>query len=1101
MRAIDRFDRFSKPLHNGQDQLKNLIFDRYPVLKTDDYCNLDLVYNGNFDSDYVWLVDKNIKIYDSFPWWFKPRAIDDVQIHEFPYVYKESRKVKQWDKVRLVPTKKTDNAPKQHIHICGEYDVYKGNKQFDVFYIGTNQNDIDSLSQKVPHLQTVDTWYQAQSRSYTDMFWVIWEDVNVRDTFKFSYKPDEWSHDYVHVFGNGDIDTLDGVALFPKNYPITEKELQHRFYVNKKEVRIMASEPKTYDKFTINTYKEYENALQKSSTEMFWGMPSDIDIVDDTVFEYYISHHDKTLKEKNHVWLNHNKYNGLVLFSKHSPVTQKEIEYRFISNRIEHKIVASKPKPFEIFGVNSYDDYLNALDKSNTHMFVGIPSDVKLKDNFDIDQYFLDQTELDTGTTHLFLNGEHFDGVALYSKSNKVTAKEIEHRFYSNKKEHDIAASDPLPYEKFVVNNYNDYLNALKETKSDLFWAIPSDVNVKDEFDFNLYFSYHNKFDREINHVFLNGEHYDGIALLSKNSVVTEKEIDHRFYIKKKEWKTVASTPKPYEKFVISSYDDYLRARDQSKTGMFYLIYDDLIVNENFKFDFYITHHNQYERKINHVWKNGEYYDGIALTTKSIMLTKHEIDYRFLAVKKEYDETASFNSPFDIVFISNGEKNADANYQKLLKSYPNAKRVDKVKGIHQAHIEAAKCVDTKMFWVVDGDAEILDDFEFDHQIAYYDIDGYKTVFVWRSLNPVNDLIYGYGGVKLLPTDLTLNMDTSTPDMTTSISKNFKGINRMSNITAFNTDAFSAWRSGFRECVKLASRSIDRQVDDETTFRLKAWCSRGADKLFGEETIAGAYIGAKYGIMNKNSAKALAKINDFEWLRSKYEESFPLKEEINLEFLAKSEEENIKELNPIVSNIFKQIDKKLGADYHYSKGSVKLVIENVGDLYFDKEGVRISKKYADSEIYIDLKNALKTLQLEADTLELYKKGDLVIEGDTDLAQDFFADLKEKALLKSKNNTVNLYCIELSNFIDSAQLNVSINIDGVGIIQINQNGINEATEIFETNINISKKLFSELLKNDFTLIEMLQENSIDYNGDILQVINLDQQIYHQKMNELA
>ena len=171
-----------------------------------------------------------------------------------------------------------------------------------------------------------------------------------------------------------------------------------------------------------------------------------------------------------------------------------------------------------------------------------------------------------------------------------------------------------------------------------------------------------------------------------------------------------------------------------------------------------------------------------------------------------------------------------------------------------------------MFWVVDGDAELLDDFELYHQIAHYDVDGLKTVYVWRSLNPVNDLIYGYGGVKLLPTNLTLNMDVNTPDMTTSISKNFKGINRMSNITAFNTDAFSAWKSGFRECVKLASRSIDRQIDDESTFRLKAWCSRGKDKPFGKETIAGSYEGAKYGIAFKNNISALQKINDFEWLQ-------------------------------------------------------------------------------------------------------------------------------------------------------------------------------------------------------------------------------------------
>ena len=96
--------------------------------------------------------------------------------------------------------------------------------------------------------------------------------------------------------------------------------------------------------------------------------------------------------------------------------------------------------------------------------------------------------------------------------------------------------------------------------------------------------------------------------------------------------------------------------------------------------------------------------------------------------------------------------------------------------------------------------------------------------MWRSYNPVNGLVYGYGGVKLLPTRLTRNLDETTTDMTTSISDKFKGIDKMSNTTAFNTDAFSAWRSGFRECCKLASRTIARQKDDETEFRLDAWCT-------------------------------------------------------------------------------------------------------------------------------------------------------------------------------------------------------------------------------------------------------------------------------------
>ena len=45
---------------------------------------------------------------------------------------------------------------------------------------------------------------------------------------------------------------------------------------------------------------------------------------------------------------------------------------------------------------------------------------------------------------------------------------------------------------------------------------------------------------------------------------------------------------------------------------------------------------------------------------------------------------------YDIVFISYNELAADDNYALLKARFPMAKRVHGVKGIHQAHIKAAK---------------------------------------------------------------------------------------------------------------------------------------------------------------------------------------------------------------------------------------------------------------------------------------------------------------------------------------------------------------------------------------------------------------------------
>lgn len=220
---------------------------------------------------------------------------------------------------------------------------------------------------------------------------------------------------------------------------------------------------------------------------------------------------------------------------------------------------------------------------------------------------------------------------------------------------------------------------------------------------------------------------------------------------------------------------------------------------------------------------------------------------------------------YDIIFISYNEPDADDNFASLKTRFPLAKRVHGITGIHQAHIAAAKKSFTKMFWVVDADAVILNSFNFDYVVPEWDLD---VVHVWRSLNPINSLSYGYGGVKLLPKQLTIDMNTNTTDMTMNISTKFKAMPDVSNITAFNTDAFSAWRSAFRECAKLAS-SIDRQDSAETFERLITWCTTGDEQPWGIYAIAGALAGKTYGERNAADQAALSKINDYTWLLDKF----------------------------------------------------------------------------------------------------------------------------------------------------------------------------------------------------------------------------------------
>ena len=214
---------------------------------------------------------------------------------------------------------------------------------------------------------------------------------------------------------------------------------------------------------------------------------------------------------------------------------------------------------------------------------------------------------------------------------------------------------------------------------------------------------------------------------------------------------------------------------------------------------------------------------------------------------------------YDIIFISYNELDADDNFNSLKERFPLAKRVHGVKGIHQAHIVAAKKSFTRMFWVVDADAVILNSFNFDYKVSDSELD---VVHVWRSINPINNLSYGYGGVKLLPKQLTINMDTTTTDMTMNISSKFKAVDEISNITAFNTDSFSTWRSAFRECCKLAVIN-----NEESLARLAVWNKLNENAPYGFYAYSGALAGRTYGEKNASNKEALSKINDFTWLEA------------------------------------------------------------------------------------------------------------------------------------------------------------------------------------------------------------------------------------------
>lgn len=435
--------------------------------------------------------------------------------------------------------------------------------------------------------------------------------------------------------------------------------------------------------------------------------------------------------------------------------------------------------------------------------------------------------------------------------------------FISNNVENNteyLELKSKYPFIKVAV----DFDTAQKKALTEFLWIVWDDIIVVDTFNFDYQPTNKNK---DCVYTFLNGKYRDGVLLVPKLFKFLKNEIDCRYFFNKKDLDILASVPKPYERFVVNTYDEYLTAVKTSKTDLFWMTNNSTTDSYRIPKDYHIPHYEQFRKNQHHRFFNtvdNTEVQNIWLIDKTAPITYNEIVNGIL---DEYEMDYDLHPKrYDVVFISYNEPNANENFEKLLKIVPDAKRINGIKGIHQAHIAAAKKCNTEMFWAVDGDADILDTFNFDYQVSKWDMD---VVHVWRSINPINDLTYGYGGVKLLPTSLTINMDTSRTDMTTSISSKFKAIKEVSNITAFNADPLTTWRAAFRETCKLSSKVIDRQRDAETNERLKIWCTVGKDRPYGAYAISGARAGTAYGMVNQKNPDKLKLINDFNWLEEQF----------------------------------------------------------------------------------------------------------------------------------------------------------------------------------------------------------------------------------------
>jgi hypothetical protein len=204
----------------------------------------------------------------------------------------------------------------------------------------------------------------------------------------------------------------------------------------------------------------------------------------------------------------------------------------------------------------------------------------------------------------------------------------------------------------------------------------------------------------------------------------------------------------------------------------------------------------------------------------------------------------------DIVFISYDEKDADLNYDLLLKRFPDAKRIHGVKGNVNAYKAAAKLCDTPWYYAVFPKTKIDPEFNFDHHPDYLETPGH---YIFNAHNVITDYAYGHGGVKMYHVKTTIEIENWGYDFTLSSPVTVVPMNSCYLVPA---SPYEAWRTSFREVLKLKDNTTV-----EGKYRLNRWIT-GNHAEFGEYSIQGAEDALSF-----EGDVTIA--NSWEWLREQF----------------------------------------------------------------------------------------------------------------------------------------------------------------------------------------------------------------------------------------
>ena len=241
-------------------------------------------------------------------------------------------------------------------------------------------------------------------------------------------------------------------------------------------------------------------------------------------------------------------------------------------------------------------------------------------------------------------------------------------------------------------------------------------------------------------------------------------------------------------------------------------------------------------------------------------LTTQLYDYPYIDRTQRHMYTDAL---LDIVFIDNGEPNADDNYQYLKwaagrSQQSNIHRSSGVTGRVAAYRAAAKLSTTPWFFAVFAKLEVSSAFDWAWQPDRLQESKH---YIFHAYNPVNGLEYGHQA--MIAYNKKLVLENTAPGLDFTLDQAHEVVPIVSGVANYHYSKWVAWRTAFREVIKL-KHSLP---DVENEYRLTRWLTPVNTVENSEYSVWGAEDAVEYYDSVAGDLEQLRQSYDWAWLAS------------------------------------------------------------------------------------------------------------------------------------------------------------------------------------------------------------------------------------------